>query len=300
MKYSIIFCFLLSFVNLKLTKIPKLNFKSLLTKSSKIYSFEENEEEKDEKRCHNAGTENIDRCHNVKPSDTQNYQCCIAIYNDPNGNKTEDCELSPRPAEYIEDIINTKQFPAMAKEIVGANVYGPYKNNSFTEEELLNQQKENVEINCKDAHFKLVTGYDEYTEEDKQIWASEDYCLNYFYENFEKDSPVEYNCSNGTILQSSKDKGIQCGKLEFYIETTETHGSWSTCFLFSEEFYKKVIIPEKLKNEFEKEILQLDGVKKFSIIFSDADGKNSISFDLESSHFQIVSKFLLLLILFLF
>lgn len=299
MKYTILFCFLLSFVNLKLTKIPKLNFKSLLTKSSEMYSFEEYEDE-DEKKCHNAGTEDVGRCHRAKPSDTQNYQCCIAIYTDPNGNKTADCELSPRPAEYIEDIIKTKQFPALIKEYVGAMVYGPFKNNSYTEEELLNQEKENVEINCKDAHFNLVVGYDKYSDEDKEILASEDYCLYYFYDNYENGSPVKYDCRNGSILQYSKDKGIQCGKLEFYIETTNGSDSWSTCFLFSEEFYKKVIIPEKLKNEFEEEILGLEGVKKFSIIFSDAEGNNAISFDIESSRFQLVSKYLLLLILLLF
>lgn len=300
MKYIILIFFLIAFVNLKQ---PKFNLKSLLAKPQNIFFNEEvgDDEDSDENRCESAGND-TDVCKNVKLINSKNFQCCL-VKSTKSSWTEEECQLSPYPAKDIAKLINTEQFGPMTKELIGFFVYGPINDDDDEEtpEEKIEDLKTKTEVSCKDAEINMTIGYDEYTEDDKTILKSNDYCLYYLYDTFKSGFINSHNCKNGKVLKSSQEAEIECGRLEVEAKIKGQSLKFKSCFLYSYDFYKQVTLPNGLKKIIEEQTSgQIVELEKFKITFSDSNGNNKVSFDLSSSYFLMISKYLSLLILFLF
>ena len=180
----------------------------------------------------------------------------------------------------------------MLKEYVGFEVYGPmnhydyYDDDYDYEQERLNDMKEQLDVECKDSQkFTFKAGYDEYTEEDKEILRSKESCLYYTYESVRKNFQVSHDCKTGKVLDSSKKAGIECGNVEISFQSPGASGVLNTCFLFSHDFYSKNTLP-KGAEEVIKYYLYDEGdlnIEKFSISVSDGNGNNKVTIKMESN-----------------
>ena len=303
MKYTILIFFLIAFANLKK---PNFGLESFLTQTKQVFFSESGkqtkkddpDEDSDEYRCENEGTDK-DVCPNIELNDNKNYQCCF-VKSITEGGTTEKCELSPYPAKYLENVANSPQFGPMIKEFAGFSVYSSM-NKEEDKEEALNNLKNKAEITCKDANLNLSIGYDEYTEEDKKTLESENHCLYYLYDTFNSQFMKKHTCKKGQILKSSKEAGIECGNLEVDMKYQGTSFKIESCFLFSYDFYKQISLNEGLKKLIQDRTGDYFGqLERFKVTLSDGNGNNKVSFVLSSSYFLMISKYLLLLCLFLF
>lgn len=199
-------------------------------------------------------------------------------------------------------IVNSKEFSPMLKEFVGFDVYGPMNHYEYyDEQEELDSLKQKVEVECQDSSFSFEVGYDEYTDDDKEILGSKKSCLYYAYDSLRKNFQVSHDCKTGKVLDSSKKAGIECGILEISFQSPGASGILNTCFLYSHDFYSKNTLPKGLEEVIKKELYDREDLKieKFSISVSDGNGNNKVTINMESNC-QFLSKSLLLLFLFLF
>ena len=264
-KFTIALFFLISLVNLKK---PQLNLKSFLSIP--------NDEEEDAKKCKLAGTDK-NECQDVKLSNNNN-QCCFTTVTSSEGTENN-CILYPFPAKDRADMFKSKQFNAFMKDYFAFVLYNPYNGG----EVLLDDLKMKATASCKDVEFSASFGYDEYTEEDKNIVKSEDYCLNYYFESISNDFQGKHDCKNGKVLDSSKNAGLECGNIEIKVKIQGQTQKMKSCFLYSYDFYSKK------NSEFEELIIRFFGKQRFdsydscTFTLSDSNGENRISFDYSNS-----------------
>ena len=263
-KFTIALFFLISLVNLKK---PQLNLKSFLSIP--------NDEEDDAKKCELAGTDK-NECQAVKLSNNNN-QCGFTTITSSEGTENN-CVLYPFPAKDRVDMFKSKQYYAFMKEYAAFALYNPYNGG----EVLLDDLKIKATASCKDVELNTSFCYDEYTEEDKNIVKSEDYCLNYYFESISNDFQGKHDCKNGKVLDSSKNAGLECGNIEIKVKMQGETQKMKSCYLYSYDLFSK-------NSEFKELIIGFFGNYRFgfydscTFTLSDSNGENRISFDYSNS-----------------
>lgn len=272
MKYTKTFIitlfFLISLINLKK---PQLNLKSFLS----IPLGEADDAEK----CLLGGTDK-NECQAVKLT-SNNNQCCLTTT--VTSKETEEqCTIFPSPAKSVAEMVKTKEYGAYSKEFTGFVLYSLNKDTEDEKEKLEEIKMKNT-ISCKDAEVNINIGYEEYSEEEKNIFKSEDYCLNYYIEDMSTGFQGKHDCKNGKVLDSSKSMGFECGNMEIKVKIQGQSQKFKTCFLYSYEFYSKY--SSELLNQQFSEIFNFnyEGIDSYTITFSDSNGENRISIDSDSS-----------------
>ena len=264
-KFTIALFFLISLVNLQKSQ---LNLKSFLS----IPRYEEDDEEK----CRLAGTDK-NECQAVKLSNNNN-QCCFNIVTRSEGMEKY-CATFPFPAKGYADMLTEEQYKAFLKENMG---FLFYTSNSEEDKELLDNLKMKITKSCKDVEFNVSFGYDEYTEADENIFKSEDYCLNYYFESFSNDFQGKHDCKNGKVLDSSKSVGLECGNIEIKAKIEGETKKMKSCYLYSYDLYSKY--PSQYVKDL---ILEYTGsfgkFDPYTITLSDSNGENRYSFDYSNS-----------------
>ena len=288
MKYILLLCFLIVFVN---SKLPTESFNSLLEK--------ENSSDEDNLKCF-AGSVSKDICVDIK-LDGQNNQCCYLDASFQNETQKA-CYPFPKNIGDYTNVINTKQFKPLTKEVYGYIKY------SFPKEVPIPDIPEvKAQVICKDGiKLDVDIGGDEYTEDEIKILKSEDHCLNYTVSAFIQKEKT-FDCKNGKLLPSSKDAGIECGELSVSIKVGTNETNFKTCMLFSYDMFSKISIPDEYKGEIQKKIKEFaQGADKVTVELSDSNG-HKVTYDTDtgkiiSNHSSIltISKYLFLLTLFLF
>ena len=261
-KFTITLLFLISLVNLKK---PQLNLKSFLSIPS--------DEEDDAEKCRLAGTDK-NECQSVKLSNNNNG-CCFFTINSKEWTE-KGCGILPFSAKDLADLIKTEQFAAFRRENSGHTIYK--LNDEENEKQLLEDTKMTEIVSCKDIEVNITSDYLEYSEADKNIIKSEDYCLNYYYESISNDFQGKHDCKNGKVLDSSKNAGLECGNIEIKVKMKGQTQKMKSCFLYSYDLYSK--FPSELLKELFSEIFtNSDRYDSYTITLSDSNGENRISID---------------------
>ena len=242
--------------------------------------------------------ETKDQCLNTPPGVYDPYlQCCRVKGNVLSLFPFDECFPMPKSLDYYADLIEKSQFKALSKEVIGFTV-----TKLNLPDSILNTLNINANIDCKNKDLNITLG-DQYTEEDIKTLKSEDYCLNYFYQNVVDKSSKKFDCKKGKVLESSKKEGYSCGTLEIKIDfkcENMTDFEFNTCILTNMDYYKSILLNEEMQqyidlvNKYGK-----DEVNSFYIRLADSDG-NAIKYDImegkivESSNILTISKYLLL------
>ena len=147
------------------------------------------------------------------------------------------------------------------------------------------------EIICKDETINnLKTDYDP-TDEDKTIFESENYCLNYYVEPKEVTKEI---CENALVLKETSEAGIKCGFYEY--EITKINGeksNFKTCYfvyntlilggLSARIIFNNVAIPN-----FISQLMPSSGIYfNYTVNFSSFDSL-SASYDSKTSTFTFI------------
>jgi hypothetical protein len=233
--------------------------------------------------------------------DDQNNQCCYLDASFQNETQKA-CYPFPKNIGDYTNVINTKQFKPLTKEVYGYIKY------SFPKEVPIPDIPEvKAQVICKDGiKLDVDIGGDEYTEDEIKILKSEDHCLNYTVSAFIQKEKT-FDCKNGKLLPSSKEAGIECGELSVSIKVGTNETNFKTCMLFSYDMFSKISIPDEYKGEIQKKIKEFaQGADKVTVELSDSNG-HKVTYDTDTgkiinNHSSIltISKYLFLLTLFLF
>ena len=209
----------------------------------------------------------------------------------------------PKLLDFYAEAIAKKEFKALSKEVLG---FGLTKFN--VPETILNTLKINGKIDCQNRDIN-ITLRDQYTQEDLQTIKSEDYCLNYFYQNVKEKNNKKFDCKKGKVLESSKKEGFSCGTLQitidFKLENATDFVLFDTCILTNMDYYKSILFNEQMKqytdliNKYAKNEVNSLYIRPLYIRLADSDG-NAIKYDImegkivENSNILTLSKYLLL------
>lgn len=260
MKYALLLCVLIAFVN---SKLPKLGIKSFLESIKSDY-----DEDQNGPSC--RGVESKDACTAISLTN-KGEQCCWET-NRAGDEPKSSCDTFPKPSKDLQDLVNNKQFSPLYKEFAG--FFGEISSSS-------NKIDSIVECSDGDLEYKLDT---EFTEDEKKILESENHCLNYTMSSFE-DMTKTFDCQQGELLQSSKDAGIECGDLAITIKNGGIEGTIKTCMVFPFNLLSKVKIPELLKDNLKIMMMNNPWLplneSQFTLELSDSKG-NKIKYDSET------------------
>ena len=156
---------------------------------------------------------------------------------------------------------------------------------------LKKEEQYDRDIICKDEKItNLKTDYDP-TDEDKTIFESENYCLNYYARPIEVTKEI---CENAQVLKETSEEGIKCGLYE--IEKTERNGeksNFKTCYfvynslilggLSAKIIFNTVAIPY-----FVSKLVPSSGIYfNYTVNFSSFDSL-SASYDSKTSTFTFI------------
>ena len=249
--------------------------------------------------------ETKDQCLNTPPGIYDSYlQCCrVGLKSNVLDQfSVDECLPMPKLLDFCADAIAKKEFKAISKELLGFFL------TSMNLDSILNMINFNGNVNCKNKDLNFSLG-DQYTQEDINTFKSEDYCLNYFYQNVQGKNNKQFDCKKGKVLESSKKEGFSCGTLQIKINfkcENATDFEYDTCILTNMDYYKSILFNEQMQqyidlvNKYGK-----DEVNSLYIRLSDSDG-NAIKYDImegkivESSNILTISKYLLLFAFILF
>ena len=289
---SILLLFFL--IVLAYSKLPEESFKSLL-------EYDNGDDDEMGNPC--LDVKNKNDCLATSVSNGKS-QCC---YNTKTINKeqaVEICELSPKPLKDFSTIIKAKQFKPLIREVYGYIGYGfPDKKMSPIEYE----NEINNKMNCGDGNLEYTTGGEKYSDDDIKILSSGDHCLNYTISSIFYREQKDLDCKKGKLLKSSKDAGIECGKVVLKIKNEASEDKIQTCVPFSYDMFSKMTIPAIYQDTIKGMAQNLFGSTDiFTVELSDSKGRkvryDSVTGEITSNNNSIltISKYLFLLSLFLF
>ena len=264
-KYSILILLLLVLVS---SKIENKIRSFISVAKSALYE----EEGEDEDACTNASTEQCLVTDSLLP----NLQCCTvkATLEEPFKDTQEICTTMLNPFKPIANLIKSSKFTYFFKEIFGFFMYGPP--DEAAESEII---KVKEEITCNDDKASFSIGYDEYTEEEKNILKSEEYCLYDIYNvfsNLDGYIPKSIKCEDLSVLPNSKANGLECGYFQLSAKDEYQSYTINSCILFNKDFYSQIKMPK----EYYSFIKDVSSFYSFTIEIHDAQG-NTFNFDSE-------------------
>ena len=307
MKHWLLFSLLFILVSSKIEK------KKSLLSLAKTFLAQDEEDEDYGYPCFDPTLVDAKTCKAVNKDLIPGTQCCF-VKGIIEGQTQEEgtCIPNIKPFKPYVDIIQNNKFIPFAREVIGFAAYGPPN-----DQDTLDIVGKNaiIDVECNDAHLKeKELQIQEFNSDEINILSSQDHCLYEIYELFEsmsgEDDEEPYvkapstkalKCKDRSLLQSSKDAGLECGTVKVTVNgkgIPDEFKSLSSCVLFNYDLFSKIKIPKDIISEMKKQI-ELEGDYSFKVEISDSKGRKFV-FDSNRSSFMSISKYLLILIGLLF
>ena len=136
----------------------------------------------------------------------------------------ENCRYLSYEVDKLGELYKLKEYKAIQREEIG---YDMIVNGEYYPEKI------EETVTCKKGVYSKVTETN-YSEKEKNILKDENHCLNIYYKKSNNYNFDVGECKGHSILDSSKEVGIECGNLvyNFTLESKRTI-SYKTCNLFS-------------------------------------------------------------------
>ena len=202
----------------------------------------------------NISGNDINQCSKINNQDTcistslqlQNQQCCFI--------EGKGC-LNITNSYF--DIFSNSRLKAIQKEIKGFDY--TLKDNFSSDINIINGK-------CKEGNINWSLEEQTYSEDDKKLLKSDDYCLNYHNKVIQSQTIItKENCLNAKIMSSSEKEGVECA---FYEITIITDGigekTIKTCHLLNPDIIDSSLIDEGTKEIFKTIVTELSAVKRYS------------------------------------
>ena len=202
----------------------------------------------------NISGNDINQCSKINNQDTcistslqlQNQQCCFI--------EGKGC-LNITNSYF--DIFSNSKLKAIQKEIKGFDY--TLKDNFSSDINIINGK-------CKEGNINWSLEEQTYSEDDKKLLKSDDYCLNYHNKVIQSQTIItKENCLNAKIMSSSEKEGVECA---FYEITIITDGigekTIKTCHLLNPDIIDSSLIDEGTKEIFKTIVTELSAVKRYS------------------------------------
>ena len=220
------------------------------------------------------------------------------------------CSDFPKELLSFSDLFETKEFKAYLREEYGYQIY--------SQGQEMPEVSTEIKVTCKDGQFSMALFEKAYSDKEKKIFLDDNHCLNI---NAKKLDNYKYDvgeCKEGLVTDNSKSNKIECGTFIYNILLKNgTTINYKTCNLFNLKIFSQVadLDLDSLLDEEDNDSINgilnsmeiYDGYIKYTSEAYNSKGQK-VTFDSEtkqiivegSANLLIASKFLLLLILFLF
>ena len=118
---------------------------------------------------------------------------------------------------------------------------------------------------------------------------------------------MNYDCKKGELLQSSKNANIECGNLDAAIKAGNTETKIKACFFKAYDLLSQKKIPDLMKDQLKENVKKVlpNNTSQFIFELTDSKGRK-VKYDSETDNITVnsniltITKYLILLILFLF
>ena len=304
MKYSVLLCLLLALVNSKIER------KSFIVKAFNRLSSGEEE-------CQVEGQhKDVEECKNTILKE-KDEMCCDGSMKFLDQD-LHTCTSLPKMLDLFYNLAQMPETKAMANETFGYYLYNlneSYEIPDFPDiPDYPYDTQVDFSLQCpNNKNFEMTVKA--FTEEEKAILRSENHCLFPLFDSIKNDElpniDKSVKCENHKLLPSSIDQHIECGYVSIKASFDGGDENIKTCMLFNEnvldQIFKTGLLDELIKKAKEESGGEDDDdddeeegkLKKATIEFYNSKGKK-YTYTYESSCFVLISKFLLLFILFLF
>lgn len=239
MKYTIIFCLLLAFINTLIEFKPKFSVVNSLIRN--IYDSNMKDSVCD--------ADNKDKCKDL-PNPEEDKICC---YYENKVNDKIDEKGCRSYSKYI-DIIGTKEYQAFIREYFAYIIY-------VIEEHPPKKQEQT--LTCNNGVYSFEFG-DDYSEKDIKDIKDENHCLNILYKKIDNYEFEVGECKDHLVLDSSKKAEVECGYFEYNIKLkSKGNVLYKTCNLFNLKYIQNFSkIDKYFKERDVKDIIKLMGISK--------------------------------------
>jgi len=161
------------------------------------------------------------------------FQCCSQkkIEKGKDSDQIEEkCAFTIAPLQPGIEEMETENGKIMLKEISGMNF--------FRAEEGTNTTSQEVEITCKDGNLNMAVDINDYSEEEKARFKSDNLCLR-FLNNYKEEVTNENICYDSIVATATETSGVSCGFFKYTLYFGDgTKGQFKTCFLFNNDIFK--------------------------------------------------------------
>ena len=184
--------------------------------------------------------EEFEHCQNLRSTQCLNYkmkskgfQCCYQnLKYIIEGTPLEDpgCEVTLNPVSLAQDEVKTENGKSMIKEFYGFHF--------FVMENRTENASFEYEYHCSDGNYTFGYASQDYSEEQKKIFKSINYCLRPLINEYRPPEITQETCTNSQ-LATTGNTGISCGYYEMKLYYNDsTVGDYKSCFLFNEDTLK--------------------------------------------------------------
>ena len=315
MKFPIILLLVLIFVN------SKIEIKSFFKQSLKTF-YESDEYEDDDERidCHYDGEKEDTKDQCIARGLSGNSEvCCFGTIEATSEDSTQtkkECSEFPKIITYYSDLLKLPGSKAMIKEVAGFNMYSSEDVGDDIFSGLPEDSNINIDLQCPNK-FSFNMDLQPYTEEEKKILNSTDYCLYPIVsamnnqEEGDDDGNINIDtkseCKNLRLLPSSEGT-LECGyfsiKMKMEMEGYSQTQSIKSCTYFNSEVNKKLFssdIMSKMDAAMKQQMGDIPEGASYSISIELKNAKGEkYSHTFSNSYWIAFSKFLFLFIFILF
>ena len=173
------------------------------------------------------------------------YQCCkVTSY--VIGHSVSFCSPQMTPISEFNRIMEMASTKAILKESFGIVKYG----NKYGQGVNPDSIKMTMTYDCVDGKVTTKIGYDTYTEEEIDIFQSDEHCLDYSlgYRSFSS----KQECYDSLLLPSSIKVGLTCGYYKYSIKYSDgSNYEIESCGIFNKDLLGQKSLDKQSKESFQ-------------------------------------------------
>ena len=218
--------------------------------------YELNSKEQETSNCYDR--EDTNTCQEVEYHELTGHQCCTMnqkiIFNGNTSYPPKKCDQMFYPIDDSLKEMNTEAGNEMFKEYLGSTLYMA---SAITIDDNYYQE---WNLSCKDGEIDKVIKSDDFNDEEKKIFQTDDYCLK--YTKYDKENEVKKNDCFGYKLVT-RNPSLSCGYYDIEINYEDkTKDNAKLCFMFNDDMIKnknpgfviRAVIANTINNITNKEI----------------------------------------------
>jgi hypothetical protein len=136
-------------------------------------------------------------------------------------------------------------------------------------------------MTCQDGVLSMTYNLNDFTEEEKDRFKSDNLCLRFFMDDTEKVTD-ENTCYDSIVATANENSGISCGYYEYTLYfLDDSSEKFKTCFLFNDDIIKNKSMGywtkmTSLSNSMSKSVEFEKALSHYTISFSNSKGNNLI------------------------